>query len=373
MKRRAVSWLIMLTLSSGIHCLPAAEEGNNSVALEALGRLQGVDLEANPAVKAAVLKFLEKTRGTPDFVQIVRQFKLTAQEPGLLEVAIKNPASEAGVEALRIILATGSSATIQDALRSPDVPRASKTAEALGNTREKAAVPLLQQVLADPQRDIAVRKQATKALAQTHDGAGELLRLAEAEHLADDLKFTAGSELNAALWPDIKTRAAKILPPPEGRNAQPLPPVAELIKMKGDAANGETIFFRDTSLCANCHKIRDRGAEVGPNLSEIGSKLGKDALVEAILDPSAGISMGFETFHIELKNGDDLFGLIASETPEELSVKDSRGVLTRYRKSDVTRREKLTTSLMPSGLQASMSRQEFIDLLEFLFAQKKTN
>jgi len=49
-----------------------------------------------------------------------------------------------------------------------------------------------------------------------------------------------------------------------------------------------------------------------PDLSEIGTKLGKDALLEAILEPSAGISFGFEAFDFALKDGDDAYGLIAA-------------------------------------------------------------
>ena len=83
--------------------------------------------------------------------------------------------------------------------------------------------------------------------------------------------------------------------------------------------------------------------------------------------------MGFETWHLDLKNGDEVFGLLASETADEIAMKDSKGVLTRYKKSEVAKREKLNTSIMPTGLQATMSTQEFVDLLEFLFAQKKAN
>src|SRR5579859_4753027 len=62
-----------------------------AIAIEALSRLKGMDLEANPAMKNAVLKVLETTRGTADFVKIVDDFQLKGQERGLLEVAEKNP------------------------------------------------------------------------------------------------------------------------------------------------------------------------------------------------------------------------------------------------------------------------------------------
>src|SRR3954451_3198992 len=104
-----------------------------ALAVEALSRMQGVDLEQNSKLKEAVLKVLERTRGTPDFVKIVQQFKIKGQEPGLLEVAVKNPSSEEGVEAMRLLLAGRNEAPLQNALQSTNGDTAVRTAEALGN------------------------------------------------------------------------------------------------------------------------------------------------------------------------------------------------------------------------------------------------
>ena len=112
--------------------------------------------------------------------------------------------------------------------------------------------------------------------------------------MAADVKLTASSELNRAPWPEIKKQALEFLPLPQTQNSEPLPPIAELTKRQGDPAHGKTVFESQTASCSTCHKIRGKGGEVGPDLSEIGTKLGKDALYESILDPSAGISFGYE-------------------------------------------------------------------------------
>jgi putative heme-binding domain-containing protein len=94
-------------------------------------------------------------------------------------------------------------------------------------------------------------------------------------------------------------------------------------------------------------------------------------LYEAILDPSAGISFGFEAWSHETKSGDEFFGLIVSETAEELTVKSQTGVLSKIKKEDLARRQKLSTSLMPLGLQLTMSAQDLVDLIEFLSSLRK--
>src|SRR5438309_10361062 len=92
------------------------EEQKTALAVEALTRLQNVDLEQNPKLKQTVLRVLEKTRGTPDFVKLVQQFKLTGQERALLEAATRNWTNETGVDAIRLVLANGNSALLNASL-----------------------------------------------------------------------------------------------------------------------------------------------------------------------------------------------------------------------------------------------------------------
>jgi len=341
------------------------------MAVEALGRLQGIDLDQNPKLKATVLKVLEQTRGTANFVKLVQQFKLQDQTAGLLEVAVRNSRNETGVQAMRLLLANKDYASLQTALESSNSPVATKIVEALGNTFQHEATPLLLPLIAPPKGDLTLRQQTVRALVQTADGAAALLRLAQEQKLPEDLKLTTSSELSRVRWPEIREKAAAILPLPHGRDARPLPPMAEMLKMKGDPVNGAKVFSAPETGCANCHRIKEQGIDFGPNLTEIGSKLGKDALYQAILEPSAGISFGFEAWQVQLKSGDEAYGLIVSETAEELAVKAVGGLVTRYKKDEISGREQMKLSIMPAGLQEAMSTQDLVDLVEYLFSLKK--
>ena len=353
--------------------LPAADADADRIALavDALTRLEGVDLNANAALKERVLKVLDKTRGTPSFVKLVQHFKFTNQNAGLLEVALAQPSSESGVEAARMVLANGGGELLRATLGGTNALAATKAAEALGNTGLKEIVKLLLPILGDSQREAGLRRQCVRSLARTADGARELLALVRAEKLADDVKFAASSELNAARWPEVKAEAANILPLPPGRDAAPLPPIAELVKWKGDVTNGAVVYARQSPGCINCHVAKSQGTELGPNLTEIGSKLGRDALFESILDPSAGISFGYEAWNVTLQNGDEAYGLIASETADEVSIKAVGGIITKLKKSDIASRQQSKLSIMPTGLQQGMTTQEFVDLVEFLSSLRK--
>ncbi len=357
-----------------VNCAQAAdaeEQEKIKTAVEALTRLENVNLEEKPAMKAAVERVLAKTRGTVAFVKLVEHFHLTNQNAGLIEVAVNNPGNDSGVAAVRLVLAAKDVPSIEKALQTMDSGSAARVVEVLGHAQDKQTVPVLEPLVTDEQRPPAVRRAAVAALAQTQAGAAALLALAKQDKLPDNLKFLAASVLHAVRWPEIKAAAAQVLPLPAGQNAQPLPPLAELVKRSGDAAQGAAIYRRENVGCIKCHQVRGEGRDVGPALSEIGSKLPKEALFEAILDPSAGISMGFEAWQVQLKSGDDAYGLKASETTVEIAIKDINGLVTRYQQSEVASREQSKISIMPTGLQQTMSTQELVDLVEYLFSLKK--
>lgn len=373
--RRATSlWLFVGWLFSGSPTLPAGEAPvadnptRTAIAVEALSRLKGMDLEANPTVKTAVLKVLEQTRGTPQFVELVRDFNLPDQEAALLEFAAQHPASSTGTEAMRLVLKGANPGLVKSALAGTNALR---VVEVLGNTGENSIVPLLLPLVTDPARDVALRKQAVRALAQVQAGAADLLKLAEKQELPAELKLAASAALNSVRWDNLKARAAQLLPAPQGREAQPLPPVAELVKLTGDPTRGAAVFASETVGCNKCHQVNGAGVDFGPNLSEIGTKLAKAALYESILDPTAGISFGFEAWQINLKDGDEAYGLIVSETADELAIKAVGGVVTRYPKTGIASRTKQKLSIMPSGLQQAMTKQELVDLVEYLASLKK--
>lgn len=138
--------------------------------------------------------------------------------------------------------------------------------------------------------------------------------------------------------------------------------------MKGDAAKGVAIFG---NICGKCHVVNGKGTDLGPNLSEVGNKYGKDGLYENILYPSAGISFGFENNLITLKNGTEGDGVVIAETAEELTLKNAGAVVTKYKKSEIAERHLSKISIMPEGLQAQMPTQDLVNLVEYLSTLKK--
>jgi putative heme-binding domain-containing protein len=365
----ALSWLARPFPAGGADSVTEkTEDARKSINLEALSRLKGIDLESNAAVKAAILRVLDQVRGTPQFVEIVCDFNVKGQSAGLLEAMQKDPSGPSGAEAGRLLLRGDDTGTLKGAIKDTN---AESVVEALGNTGEKASVPLLLPIVTETSRPLQVRKKAVEALAKTREGASALLDLARAKTLPEDLKPAASQELSNVRWDNLKTDAALLLPPSANQEAHALVAIPELVSRKGDPLKGAAVFRRETVGCFKCHQINGEGVDFGPNLSEIGTKLAKDALYVSIRDPSAGISFGYEAWLLDFKNGDDALGLVVSETKDELALKAVGGLVTRYKKSEIARRTKQKLSIMPAGLEQTMSTDDLVDLVEYLSSLKK--
>ena len=366
-------WQVALALGLlGTNFLLAedADPAKDALIVETLLRLDHFDLDAKPKTKAAVLRFLKANPGSEQFFQLVERFEIKDAGDMLLELAVAKPAETAGAKAAELLVKTDDKNRIAETLAGEDGNRAAALATALGNVGGKAAVDWLMPLVIDTTRPLAVRSAAVTALGKSKSGEEYLLTLAKEKKLSTDITFTVANVLLASPLPDMRSEAAKYLQLPAAADAKPLPPLSELLKMRGDSAHGKELFA-ERATCAKCHIIGGQGRDVGPNLSEIGSKLAKDALLVAILDPNAGISHNYETFLAVTDDGKTVSGLLVSKTDDELVLKDANGIIHALKMAEVDEFKKLPTSVMPADLQKLMSTQDLIDVVEYLMTLKK--
>ena len=151
----------------------------------------------------------------------------------------------------------------------------------------------------------------------------------------------------------------------------PLPPIEALVKKNGNAAEGKKLY-NSVATCSQCHQVGTEGKNVGPALTEIGSKLSKDALYASILAPSAGISHNFESFAARTDDDEVIIGLLVSDTPESVTIRDAKGIERTIKRKNLAEIKKQEKSLMPENLQETMNEQGLIDLVEYLVSLKKS-
>ena len=105
-----------------------------------------------------------------------------------------------------------------------------------------------------------------------------------------------------------------------------------------------------------CHRVNDKGGDVVPaRCLKLGINWPRMRFMKLFLTLSASIAFGYDEWEITLKSGDESDGIIVSETDDEIMIKDAKAIATRIKKQDIATRRKLKTSLMPVGLQQTMS------------------
>ncbi|HKX61806.1 MAG TPA: PQQ-dependent sugar dehydrogenase, partial [Verrucomicrobiae bacterium] len=83
----------------------------------------------------------------------------------------------------------------------------------------------------------------------------------------------------------------------------------------GQADAGRSTFYDNQQIaCFRCHRLHGEGGEVGPDLTGLTAKHGREFLLESIVFPNKSIAAGFESSLITMKNGTEYAGLVKSES-----------------------------------------------------------
>ena len=73
---------------------------------------------------------------------------------------------------------------------------------------------------------------------------------------------------------------------------------------------------------------------------------------------------------IETTGGDSIMGMVRDQTEQALRLIDPAGAEKSVRHEAIVSNTTLATSLMPSGLEKTMSEQELLDLVAWLVSLK---
>ena len=132
----------------------------------------------------------------------------------------------------------------------------------------------------------------------------------------------------------------------------------------GSPERGLMVFRR--RACHTCHESGNTTVQA-PLLTNIAASHDTAYLVDSILYPAKAVKTGFLTQQITLRNGNVLTGTLRRNVSGEGrydEVIDSSGKRTLYGHGQIKDVE--TVSVMPSGLETTMSRTELLDLVAYL-------
>ncbi len=145
----------------------------------------------------------------------------------------------------------------------------------------------------------------------------------------------------------------------------------EILALAGDANRGRVIFFKSSAAqCKHCHAVQGFGGTIGPELSNIGKKYERKALLETILEPSKAIAPEYVPYLLETTSGQVYAGFLVERTDEHVVLKDIKDQEVRVPADEIEALVEQQKSLMPELVLSEVTAQDAADLLAFLATLK---
>ena len=161
----------------------------------------------------------------------------------------------------------------------------------------------------------------------------------------------------------VRERAAKLFgAPADGDRMKAYEAAKAVLALAPNAAHGKEVF---KTLCSSCHRLNQEGHTVGPDLLDMRNQP-KESILLHIVVPDYEIVAAFAASNVELNDGRTLAGIVISDTPESITLRQPLGVEENIPRSNIKSLTASEHSLMPPGLEATMKPQDLADLLSFL-------
>ncbi|HMJ64423.1 MAG TPA: c-type cytochrome, partial [Candidatus Binatia bacterium] len=182
---------------------------------------------------------------------------------------------------------------------------------------------------------------------------------------ANQVPFARRAILLRSTDADVKELATKLFSDgAPGPRKEVVAQYQTALSIKGDTSRGKKVF---ETACATCHRAGEFGKDVGPNLATI-RQWNPDQVLVGILDPNREVAPNFLAYTLETKDGRTLDGIIAEESAASLTLKRAEGVTETVLRRDIAQLSGSGLSLMPEGLESTITVEQMADLIAFLLS-----
>ncbi len=135
-----------------------------------------------------------------------------------------------------------------------------------------------------------------------------------------------------------------------------------ILDQRADAGAGQAVFER---ACSACHTYAGKGGQVGPDLTGVRNQP-PDALLLHILVPNYEVLPAYQAVAVETNDGRALSGWLLAETDNGLTLKTAFGTEESVLRKNIKSLTNSGLSLMPEGLEQTMTKEELAQLIAFL-------
>lgn len=177
-----------------------------------------------------------------------------------------------------------------------------------------------------------------------------------------EVDITRQARLTKHRNPEIATRSAKLFSGASSDRAAVMTKYQPALNIKGDPMRGRAIFEKN---CVTCHRVANIGVNVGPDIGDTRDKT-PAYLLTNILDPNRAVDANFFAYTLVTKQGRIMTGLVKSETASSITIRLPEGKEETVLRGDVEELKSSGQSLMPIGMEKTISVEHMADLINFL-------
>jgi putative heme-binding domain-containing protein len=316
-------------------------------------------IKSNKDFQTILPQVLAKIKDDKDFLEIARKYELSEQKSRITKILNESQDKAIITEAANILTLFFGVAPFNEVLSKKPYSEEYiiKNIERIGLVDNEVVAKQLIQIFSNKKYSFKIREAAVLAM-EGYQSDFKLWNLIKVNKLSKELLPAAKKVLSKTYRSDLKTEF-------EAKYGKPTEQIAvisnQLLQQKGNKTKGKEIF---EMYCTTCHVAEGIGNEFGPGLGQIGKKLTKESIYNAIIQPSQGISFGYEGHNITLEDGSTIQAIITSKTQEAYILKfPGQSNIVTYKKSQVKSVSEMTTSMMPAF---NLPETEMVDLLEYL-------
>ncbi len=316
------------------------------------------DAAATPAVKVAWIEAVAKLGMKPQ-AGVLLALLQSDSEPSVRVAALGAlqtlgvPQLEPGVRAAMadkdLTVRTAAIAALPEMpLAAPAKAELLTKAIDVGNTAEKqSAIHGLAQVPGG---------EATQALGRLADGLA-------AGSVAPAIQLDVLEAMQSTRAPGMQQRLDRLKVGRDLANISTVFP--EALTTGGSPVRGRQVATQHPAAqCVRCHSIGASGADVGPNLAGVGSRLTRKELLDSLINPSATLAPGYGQVSVTLKNGQKIAGTLREESATAIAIQDAAGELRRIQVADIATRTNGVSAMPP--MNVLLTPREIRDVVEFL-------
>ena len=209
-----------------------------------------------------------------------------------------------------------------------------------------------------------LRSQILSSIASRKPWIKVLTEQLEAGHVAPgEIDAALRQRLFTTADPDVQPRLQKLLAQSVSADRKEVLAAHQpVLGLMGNADRGGLLFVKK---CAICHKVGEQGHAVGPNLASLTNR-NPDAMLLAILDPSAAIEGKYLSYVLQTDAGRVLSGMLATETATHITLLAAEAKTESVLRNEIEELKSTGKSLMPEGLEKDLTHQDLADLIEFV-------